>query len=48
LEGKAGLAEEGVDEVGPSLDVAEPAADHGLEFVEGGGGVVADAEPAYV
>jgi len=27
LEGKAGLAEEGIDEVGPALDAAEAAAD---------------------
>jgi hypothetical protein len=43
VEGKAGLAEECVDEVGPALDGPEPGADHGLELVEGGGGVVAQA-----
>ena len=43
VEGKAGLSEEGVDEVGSALDVAEPGADDGLELVEGGGGMVAQA-----
>jgi len=41
--GEAGLAEEFVDEVGSALDVPEPGADDGLELVEGGGGVVAQA-----
>jgi hypothetical protein len=41
VEGKPGLSEERVDEVGSALDVAEPGADDGLELVEGGGGVVA-------
>ncbi len=45
LEREAGLADEGVDEVGPALDAAEVAADHGLEPVEGGRGVVAEAAP---
>jgi hypothetical protein len=40
-EGKAGLAEERVDEVGAALDGTEPTADQGLELVEGGGGAVA-------
>lgn len=43
FEGEASLAEEGVDELGAALDRAEPAADHGLEFVEGGRAVVAQA-----
>ena len=43
VEGEAGLAEECVDEVGSALDVPEPGADDGLERVEGGGGVVAQA-----
>lgn len=42
-EGEAGLAEEGVDEVGPALDGPEPGADHGLQVGESGGGVVAQA-----
>jgi hypothetical protein len=43
IEGQSGLSEERVDEVGPALDGPEPAADDGLELVEGGGGVVAQA-----
>jgi hypothetical protein len=43
VEGKAGLAEERVDEVGSALDGPEPGADDGFELVEGGGGVVAQA-----
>jgi hypothetical protein len=43
VEGEASLAEECVDEVGPSLDGPESAADQGLELAEGGGGVVAQA-----
>jgi len=35
VEGKPGLAEKGVDEVGSALDLPEPAADDGLQFVEG-------------
>lgn len=43
VEGEASLAEECVDEVGLSLDGAEPAADQGLKLAEGGCGVVAQA-----
>ena len=43
VEGQSRLAEESVDEAGPTLDGPEPGADYGLELVEGGGGVVAQA-----
>ena len=43
MEGESRLAQEGVDQVGAALDLAEAAANHGLEFVKGGGGVVAEA-----
>ena len=43
VEGQSRLAEESVDEAGPALDGPEPGADYGLELVEGGGGVVAQA-----
>ena len=43
FEGEAGLAEEGVDEVGSALDGPESAAGQGLELVEGGRGVIAQA-----
>ena len=42
-EGKAGLAQERVDEAGSALDGPEPAADQGLKFVQGGRGVIAQA-----
>jgi len=42
----AGLSEERVDEVGPSLDPPEPGADDGLELAGGGGGVVSQAAGA--
>ena len=41
VEGEAGLSEERIDEVGSALDGPQPAADHRLELVEGGSGVVA-------
>lgn len=43
VEGKAGLSEERVDEVGPALDVPEPGADHCFDVVQRAGGVVAQA-----
>jgi hypothetical protein len=43
VEGKAGLSEERVDEFGSALDGPEPGPDDGLELVEGGCGVVAQA-----
>lgn len=43
VEGQSRLAEESVDGAVPALDGSEPGADYGLELVEGGGGVVAQA-----
>lgn len=45
--GEAHLAEEVVDELGPALDSAEPAADYPGELVQGAGGEVAQAVPGY-